>query len=152
MLRGQSKEAPKRVTNWSLIVLSIGGQRLAVRTEEVGGVRPWTDPMPVPSHTPFVNALLRHDEEVLPVYDLAARLKQQARGTPPLCLIAKREDGMMAVCIDGTIPTLTTIDPQTLQPSAEPAHDILGYCVIDGEHVPLYSLAKLGLPTTIHAV
>jgi len=67
MLRGQSKEAPKRVTNWSLIVLSIGGQRLAVRTEEVGGVRPWTDPMPVPSHTPFMNALLRHDEEVLPI-------------------------------------------------------------------------------------
>jgi len=133
-------------------VLSIGGQRLAVRTEEVGGVRPWTDPMPVPSHTPFVNALLRHDEEVLPVYDLAARLKQQARGTPPLCLIAKREDGMREVSMHGPVPTPTPLDPQTPHPSAEPASDILGYCVIDGEPVPLYSLTKLGLPTTIHAV
>ncbi|TLY22583.1 MAG: chemotaxis protein CheW [Nitrospirae bacterium] len=152
MLRGQSKETAKRVTNWSLMVFSIGGQRLAARIEEAGGVRPWTDPMPVPSHTPFMNALLRHDEEVLPVYDLAARLKQQVRGTPPLCLIVKREDGPMAVCIDASIPTLKTIDPQALQPSAEPDPDILGYCEIEGERVPLYSLAKLGMPTTTHAV
>jgi chemotaxis signal transduction protein len=152
MLRGQNKETAKRASNWSLMVFSIGGHRLAARTEEVGGVRPWTDPMPVPSHTPFMNALLRHDEEVLPVYDLAARLKQQVRGTPPLCLIAKREDGLMAVCIDGSIPTLRTIDPQTLQPSVEPDLDILGYCEIEGEQVPLYALAKLGMPTTTHAV
>src|SRR3989442_14085359 len=101
MLRGQSKEAPKRVTNWSLIVLSIGGQRLAVRAEEVGGGRPWTDPMPVPSHTPFMNAPLRHDEEVLPVYDLAARLEQQARGAPPPCLVAKQENRVEAGWFDG---------------------------------------------------
>src|SRR5436309_14651390 len=111
MLRGQSKEAPKRVTNWSLIVLSIGGQRLAVRTEEAGGVRPWTDPMPVPSHTPFVHALLRHGEGVLPVCNLSARLKQQARRAPPLGLIPQRGDGMMAQCIHGRLPPRTTSDP-----------------------------------------
>ncbi len=148
MLKGQSKETAKRAANWSLTVFSIGGQLLAVRTDEVGGVRPWTNPMPVPSHTPFMNALLRHDEEVLPIYDLAARLKQQVRGAPPLCLIAKRDDGPMAVCIDGGIPTLTTFDPKTLQPSTEPDPDILGYCTIEGENVPFYSLAKLGMPTT----
>jgi chemotaxis signal transduction protein len=151
MLRGQNKETAKRASNWSVMVFSIGGRRLAARTKEVGGVRPWTDPMPVPSHTPFMNALLRHDEEVLPVYDLAARLKQQVRGTPPLYLIAKREDGLMAVCIDGSIPTLKTIDPQTLQQSAAPDPDILGYCEIEGERIPLYSLVKLGMPTTTHA-
>jgi hypothetical protein len=56
------------------------------------------------------------------------------------------------VCIDGSIPTLRTIDPQTLQPSVEPDPDILGYCEIEGEQVPLYALAKLGMPTTTHAV
>src|SRR5438309_11109686 len=137
MLRGQSKEAPKRVTNWSLIVLSIGGQRLAVRTEEAGGVRPWTDPMPVPSHTPFVNALLRHDEEVLPVYDLAARLKQQVRGTPPLCLIVKREDGRLGVCIDARIRPLKSSDPHALRPPADPDPAMLGYGARGGERALL---------------
>ena len=29
------------------------------RTEDVGGIAPWIEPLPVPSRTPFVGAMLK---------------------------------------------------------------------------------------------
>ena len=150
MLRGQRKQTVARAVTWSLIVFSIGGKPLAARTEEVGGIRPWADAMPVPSRTPSVNALVRYGEEVLPVFDLAGFLKLQVRGNAPLCLIAKRRDGRIVLRIDADMPQLITVAADTLRPPAEPDSNVLGLCQIDGKEVPIYSLANLGLPT-IHA-
>src|SRR5439155_1142954 len=74
MLRTRRGLNSKTTSTCTLMVFSVGGQRIAARTEEVGGVWPWTHTMPVPSGTAFVNALLRRGEDVLPVFDLAARL------------------------------------------------------------------------------
>jgi|SRR5712692_8260016 chemotaxis signal transduction protein len=147
MLRGQRKQTVARAVTWSLIVFSIGGKPLAARTEEVGGIRPWADAMPVPSRTPSVNALVRYGEEVLPVFDLAGFLKLRVQGTAPLCLIAKRRDGRIVLRIDADMPQLITVAADTLRPPAEPDSNVLGLCQIDGKEVPIYSLANLGLPT-----
>ena len=32
------------------------------RTEDVGGIAPWIEPLPVPSRTPFVGAMLKRDK------------------------------------------------------------------------------------------
>src|SRR5437867_10837456 len=106
MLRTRRGLNSKTTSTCTLMVFSVGGQRIAARTEEVGGVWPWTHTMPVPSGTAFVNALLRRGEDVLPVFDLAARLNVQVRGAAPLCLIVKRTDGDRAIRIDEEIPTL----------------------------------------------
>jgi len=45
--------------SWNVVVFSVGGKKLAARTEDVGGVAPWIDPVPVPSRTPFVGAMLK---------------------------------------------------------------------------------------------
>jgi chemotaxis signal transduction protein len=147
MLRGQRKQAVERTVTWSLIVFFVGGKSLAARTEEVGGIRPWADAMPVPSRTPSVNALVRYGEEVLPVFDLAGFLKLRVQGTAPLCLIAKRRDGRIACRIDAEMPRLMTVEADTLDQPAEPDSNILGLCQIEGKEVPIYSLANLGLPT-----
>lgn len=146
MLRGQRKQAAARAVTWSLMVFSVGGRRLAARIEEVGGVRPWTDAVPVPSRTPFVNAMVRDGEEALPVFDLADLLKRQVQGDAPLCLIAKRRDGRIALRIDAEMPQLVTVEADTLRPPAEPDANVLGLCQIEGEDVPIYSFANLGLP------
>ena len=146
MLRGQRKPTIERAVTWSLIVFSIGGRRLAARTEEVGGIRPWADAMPVPSRTPSVNALVRYGEEVLPVFDLANFLKLRVQGNAPLCLIAKRRDGRIALRIDAEMPWLITVAVDALRPPAEPDSNILSLCQIYGKEVPIYSLANLGLP------
>ncbi len=129
----------------SLVAFVVGGRRLAARAEEVGGVRPWSPALPIPSTTPFVSAVVRHGDEVLPVYDLAARLGVRIGTGDHLCLVAKRRDGLMAVCIDADIPTLHTVDPSGIRPAARQAPDMIGVCVIGGEEVPVYSLALLGL-------
>jgi len=147
MLKGQSKQVGERVANWSLMVFSIGGRQLAARTDEVGGVLPWTGAMPVPSRTPYVNALMRNGEDVLPVFDLGDMLKLQVQGSAPMCLIAKRQDGPMAIRIDDSIPKLTAVEPSMLYPPAQPDPNILWHCQIDGVAVPIYALSHLGTPT-----
>lgn len=137
-----SKAAPARA---SLVVFAVGGRRLAARADEIGGVRPWRRAIPIPSRTPFVGSVVRHGDEVLPVYDLAARLGVRVAEGAPLCLIAKRRDGLMAVCIDAEIPTLHAVDPAGIRPATRQDPDVVGTCVVGGEEVPVYSLTSLGL-------
>ncbi|SRR6266540_3026045 len=147
MLRGQRKQTVERAVTWSVIVFFVGGRALAARTEEVGGIRPWADAMPVPSRTPSVNALIRYGEEVLPVFDLAGFLKVRVQGGAPLCLIAKRRDGRIALRIDAEMPRLVTVEADALTQPAEPDSNVLGLFLAEGKEVPIYSLVNLGLPT-----
>lgn len=140
--RGQSSNAPKA---WSLVVFSVGGRSVAARAEDVMSVLPWAEAIPVPSGTAFVNAVLRHGDDVLPVFDLAAKLRVQVKGARPLCVIAKRRDGPIAVCIDGEIPSLQTVEAAAVRLAAG-GSDIAGSCLVGDEEVPIYSLTTLGLP------
>lgn len=147
MLRGQSKQVGERAANWSLMIFSIGGRMLAARTEDVGGILPWTGAMPVPSRTPYVHALVRNGKDVLPVFDLAEMLQLHVQGDAPMCLIAKRQDGPMAICIDATMPKLTTAESAALHPPAQPDPNILWQCQIDGIAVPIYAFSNLATST-----
>ena len=129
----------KTTSTCTLMVFSIGGQRIAARTEEVGGVWSWTHAMPVPSGTTFVNALLRRGEDVLPVFDLAARLNVQVRGATPLCLIAKRKDGDMAIRIDEEIPTLHVVEQAAIHRTTGTHAEAEDICLIGTDEVPIYS-------------
>lgn len=129
----------------SLVVFVVGGKRLAARADEIGGVRPWSPAFPIPSRTPFVRAVVRHEDEVLPVYDLAARLGVRVAEEESLCLIVKRRDGVMAVCIDAEIPTLHAVEASGIRPTSRQDPDMVGICAIRGEEVPVYSLITLGL-------
>jgi chemotaxis signal transduction protein len=128
-----------------LVLFSVGGRRLAAKVEEVGGVWPWTGSIPVPSGTAFVKAVTRRGDEVLPVFDLAGRLGVAVEGASPLCLIAKRRDGPLAICIDADIPTLHAIEPDSVQPVHPGDPDAIGTCRLGADYVPVYSLAALGL-------
>ena len=146
MLRA-SKQQEKSVAakrSWNLLVFSIGGKRLAARTEDVGGIAPWINSIAVPSRTPFVQGMLRREKELLPVYDLAARLNRPLQGDPLLCLVAKHVDGPMAICIDGDMPWLHTIDAGALQLSARTDIETIG-CFNDGNgEIPIVALQALG--------
>ena len=135
-----SKTSPSK----SLVVFAVGGRRLAARADDVGGVRPWTGSIPIPSRTPFINAVVRHGEEVLPVYDLAASLNLHAAGSPPLCLIAKHRDGPVALCIDAEMPTMCSEHTAAVRPITHEDPAVVALCQIGTEDVPIYSLAALG--------
>lgn len=137
---GPSAETEKPLT---LLVFSVGGRRMAVKAEEVGGVWPWTQAMPIPSATAFVGAVIRRGDEVLPVFDLAGRLNLQVQGQSPLCLIGKHRLGPIAMCIDAQIPTLVSVDQAAFQPGAGPEPEVEGRCVIDAEELAVVSLGTL---------
>lgn len=126
-------------TTCTLVVFSIGGQRLATRSEEVGGVWPWTNAMPVPSGTAFMNALVRRGEDVLPVFDLAAKLNVRVRGAASLCLIAKRKDGPMAIRIDEEIPTLHVVEQASIRQTPGANSEAGEACEIGLDELPIYS-------------
>lgn len=146
MLKGQSKQVGERAANWSLMVFSIGGRMLAARTEDVGGILPWAGSMAVPSRTPYVHALVRNGEAVLPVFDLAEMLQLHVQGAP-MCLVAKRQDGPMAICIDEAMPKLVTVESTALYPPVQPDPNILWQCQLDGVAVPIYAFSHLATPT-----
>ena len=136
-----AKRASRKVM---LLVFSVGGRRMAAKADEVGGVWPWTEAIPVPSVTPFMTAVLRRGEDILPVFDLAGRLNVQIKSQTALCLIAKRRDGPMAVCIDGEIPALQLVEEQAMRPVAWKNSDVRATCRVGLEELPIYSLAELG--------
>jgi len=141
--RGQ-QQAQTIKRSWSVVVFSIGGLKLAARTEDVGGVSPWTDTTSVPSRTPFVQAMLKRDNRVMPVYDLASRLSCPVQGEPLLCLEARHLDGPMAICIDADVPSLETVDAAAIRPQGRKDVETLGMVTIGGEDVSIVALQQLG--------
>ena len=127
-----------------MVVFSIGGMKLAARTEDVGGVSPWTDSTPVPSRTPFVQAMQKRDHQVMPVYELANRLSRTLQGNPLLCLVARHVDGPMAICIDAAVPSLETVDAAAIRSTVSGDLETLGSVSIGGDDVAIVALQRLG--------
>ncbi len=126
------------------MVFFVGGMKLAARTEDVGGVSPWTESIPVPSRTPFVQAMLKRGERVMPVYDMASRLSRLVQGGSLLCLEARHLDGPMAICIDADMPSLETVDVAAIRPNDREDIETLGTVTIGGEDVAIVALQRLG--------
>ena len=146
MLRAarQQDQAVIGKRSWNVVVFSVGGKKLAARTEDVGGVAPWIDPVPVPSRTPFVAAMLKREKDVMPVYDLATRLSREPEGDPLLCLVARHVDGPMAICIDGIIPSLHNVDIAQIVPSQRLDLETLGSFMDEGQEIDIVALQRLG--------
>lgn len=146
MLRAARGQQQARATkrSWNVVVFSVGGVKLAARTEDVGGVSPWTESMPVPSRTPFVQAMLKRGDRVMPVYDLASRLSSPVQGDLLLCLEARHLDGPMAICIDADVPSLETVDATAIRPNDREDIETLGTVTIGGEDVAIVALQRLG--------
>ena len=129
---------------WNVVVFSVGGKKLAARTEDVGGIAPWIEPLPVPSRTPFVGAMLKRDKDVMPVYDLGGRLSRHPEGDTLLCLVARHVDGPMAICIDGVIPSLHNVDVAQILPSKHLDLETLGSFREEGQDIEIVALQRLG--------
>jgi len=140
--RSEQKAVASRTCN--LLTFSVGGRHLAVKTDEVGGISSWKGSLPVPSRTPFVSAVVRQDDRVLPVFNLAGLLRVVAQGEELLCLTAKQQQGMMAICIDAEMPELHTLEVSAITPYR--GHDVraVGSFLHGLDVIPILSLAQLG--------
>jgi len=127
----------------NLLVFSVGGRRLATRAEEVVGIGPWKDSVPIASQTPFVSAIIRQGDVVLPVFDLAARLHLSIQGSSPLCLTATHPQGHMAICIDEEVPALQPYEPSGIQRYRGKDSLAEESYVIGFDEVPILSLSQL---------
>jgi chemotaxis signal transduction protein len=139
-----TQHVPVAKRSWNVVLFSVGGMKLAARTEDVGGVSPWIRSISVPSRTPFVQAMLKRDNHVMPVYDLAARLNRTLIGSPLLCLMARHLDGPMAICIDGEMPSLETVDATAIRSSSRGDIETHGTVTIAGHDVTIVALQRLG--------
>jgi hypothetical protein len=145
MLRtGQTHQRETARQSWPLLVFSVGGRRLAVKTFNVSGISQWNDSIPVAAQTPFITAVVRQGQTVLPVFDLAASLHRAVQGNSPLCLRVKHPLGEMAMCIDEEIPVLHTVDPATLQVYQGKDLPAEGSYTSDLDEIPILSISRLG--------
>jgi chemotaxis signal transduction protein len=144
-------QQPATGKSCGLLLFSVGGRQIAACMEEIAGVRPWPKMVPVPSDTPFVSALVRLENECLPVYDLAGRLNRTLDPASGLCLIVKHEEGPLAVCIDSSVPSLHMADASDIREGTGEEADVTGTCSIGGDPVSLIRLARLGRKRRIHA-
>jgi chemotaxis signal transduction protein len=129
---------------WNVVVFSVGGMKLAARTEDVEGISPWAETIPIPSRTPFVHAMLKRDTHVMPVYDLATRLNRAVQGEPLLCLVARHLDGPMAICIDADVPSFETVNPAAIRSNSRGDIESLGSVMIGADDVIIVALQRLG--------
>ncbi|MDF0675399.1 MAG: chemotaxis protein CheW [Nitrospira sp.] len=145
MLRtGQKHQRETSRQSWQLLVFSVGGRRLAVKTLDISGIFPWNESIPIAGRTPFVTAVVRQGQTVLPVFDLAASLHLTVQGSSPLCLRVKHPLGEMAMCIDEEIPVLHTFDPAALQTYQGKDLPAEGSYTNGLDEIPILSLSRLG--------
>ena len=126
-----------------VLLFSVGGRRLGAMMEEVVGVTSWSAFVPVTGETPFLSGLVRQDQEVLPVCDLAGRLRVVIEGGHPLCLVAKHPLGNMAICIDDTVPVMQRFDSVSLRGYSGNELPAEQSCVVDMEEIPILHLSQL---------
>ena len=107
-------------------------------------VSPWTESIPVPGRTPFVQAMLSQDNHVIPVYDFAARLSRTPQRDPLMCLVGRHLDGPMAIRIDADVPSLETVDATAIRPNGSGDIETLGSVTIDEDDVAVVALQQLG--------
>lgn len=138
----QHRETPR---SWHLLVFSVGGRRLAVKTLEVGGISQWRESIPVAGGTPFVSAVIRLNQTVLPVFDLAGVLQRTIQGNSLLCLRVKHSLGEMAICIDEEIPVLQTLDLSMIRPYRDNDVPAEGSYAHGQEEVPILAVSRLGM-------
>jgi chemotaxis signal transduction protein len=144
MLRSSAgKQQPTSHHACPLLVFSVGGRRLAVKTEEVAGISEWKGSIPVPSRTPFVSAIVRNDRHVFPVFDLAELLKVSVRGDHLLCLTVKHPDGAMALCIDEEMPVLHTLAATAIQRYQGHEVETVGSFASGFDEIPIIAMSKL---------
>ncbi|MEC4889934.1 MAG: chemotaxis protein CheW [Nitrospira sp.] len=145
MLRGAVGRQQKAASrSCHLLMFTVGGRRLAVKTEEIGGISAWKGSFPIPSLTPFVSAVVRQDRGVFPVFDLAQLLRVTVQGEQALCLLAKQPGGAMAICIDEEMPSLHMPDTGTVHPYRGQDVPAVESVFVGFEEVPIISLARLG--------
>lgn len=150
-LRRQSQGSTQGATEariQNMVVFSVAGQRVAARTDEIGGVLPWPGATAVPSDTPFVTSLVRQEEGCLPVFDLAAKFNRRMQGEESLCLVVKHVDGPLAICIDSQVPSLHMVPRSAVQYHIGDDPDIAGSCLADDEQLPFINLATLGVTSS----
>jgi len=126
-----------------VLLFSVGGRRLAAMMEEIVGVTSWNVSIPVASETPFVSSVVRHDQVVLPVFDLAGRLRVSIEGGHPLCLVAKHPLGNLAICIDETMPTMQTWDSARLHSYQGKDVPTERSYLVEAEEIPILCISQL---------
>jgi chemotaxis signal transduction protein len=136
---------PATPRSWHLLVFSVGGRRLAVRTLEVGSISQWHESIPVSGRTPYVSAVVRLNQTVLPVFDLAAVLQRTVQGNSLLCLRVKHSLGDMVICIDEEIPILQALDLSMIQPYRDRDVPAEGSYAHGQEEVPILAVSRLGM-------
>jgi chemotaxis signal transduction protein len=126
-----------------LLVFSVGGRRLAATIEEIARISEWKGSIPVPSRTPFVSAVVRNHDEILPVFNLAELFGVCVQGENPFCITAKHPSGSMAICVDGDMPILQTIDRVRIQPYRDGEFEAVGSFANGSDEIPIISFAHL---------
>jgi len=145
MLRaGEKGQREAKHSPWNFVVFSIGGRRLAVKTLEVAGISPWKSSIPVGSRTPFITSVVRQDQTVLPVFDLASFLRLCVQGNHPLCLRIKHPLGDMVMCIDEEMPVLHTLEPSAIQVYRGKDIPAEGSYANGLDEIPILAISQLG--------
>jgi hypothetical protein len=95
--------------------------------------------------------MLKQENHVMPVYDLAARLNCSLQGDPLLYLVARHLDGPMAICIDADVPSLETVEVSAIRPNGRGDIESLGSVTIGEHDVAIVALQRLGRSTQVTA-
>ncbi len=87
---------------------------------------------------------MKRDKDVMPVYDLASRLRREVTDEAMLCLVARHVDGPMAIRIDAEIPSLHNVETSQIGPSHRDDIETLGSFEEAGEEIAIVAVQRLG--------
>jgi hypothetical protein len=107
-----------------------------------GGVSPQVETIPFPSRTPFMQTMLRRDNQVMLVNDLGTRLSCIVQGDPLSCLVARHLDGPMATCIDAYVAPLETVDTAVIWLNGSEDIESLGSATLVEHNVEVVVLQR----------
>lgn len=153
MLRGwNGNQKPQTSRLLNLLIFAVGGRRLAVRTEELAGVKKWTGGIPVPGATPCMSSVGQPDQAMPAVFDLAKLLHASVRGSSPMWVMAKHPRGILAICVDEEMPVLHSLEAAAVQPYRGEESLFVGSFASEHGHIPILSILKLEIQAEANLV
>jgi purine-binding chemotaxis protein CheW len=108
-----------------LVVFSLAGEEYALPIGAVQEIIRFTEPRAVASESAWVRGVIGLRGKIIPIFDLAARLRLAEDGREPgKIVIVETEDGQFGVMVDDVEEVLTVSDDQ-LEPVPTAGVDVI---------------------------
>lgn len=140
------------------IAFEVGADRFALPIQHVIEFRTWTEPTIMPNTPPYMRGIINVRGEILPIYDLAARIgRSPTQATPRhVVILSQNVDGQTTGILVDSVSDILSVAPEAISslPRVEGGDAtpfMSGVVIVEGEMLGIIDVDRLVRESTAAA-